>query len=196
MAKPKSRLTGELGKPLEPLPIKRLLADSSLIPAEAEKRHELNYKKLSALRDSYGIESNEIEWYELALALAKEFDPAFRVKKMEGRPKAWTLFFSVALYVDIEKIKRRYRIKSVPVAAAQLLKDQPLWQLFLDLRSTERKAHVSADPVEAIRKRFLFKEYSPLKKLTWKAYRTLDEDEFAGEWDKNVARELKKAIQH
>lgn len=75
--------------------------------------------KLAKLCEHYGLDIKEKEkdvWFELALALAKDHVPGFRVEqaKQSGRPKERDESFLARLYFDFEQAREERKSKGLP----------------------------------------------------------------------------------
>lgn len=88
-------------------PIKRkrmgLLADDEIFQLEAKRIVDEMFAKLPALATAHGVPAND--WFALALALAKEHVPGFKVVNPAGRPPEWTELDKAEFKIDIDKVR-------------------------------------------------------------------------------------------
>jgi hypothetical protein len=117
----KRRFTGELAKPITiRTQSVTLLTDTPEHRAEVEKHNNAefsraffeSFRKLDLLCAEFNIDTNDaqLKFIRLALALAMEFVPGFRVKNLSlarerGRRKEWGPIRYTQLLADIAKVQ-------------------------------------------------------------------------------------------
>lgn len=156
------KFSGELAEPLKPMFRGGLFSTGQSEEADARERAEILLRKLQALAAHYGVENQDLNLQTLyvALALAKEFVPGFKVadpNKRDGRPEVWTDIREGFLIVEIDKEMERGSKCGVSIAALKLSKRTP-WKEICKLAG-------SKDARETLRKRY----YSARKTNRWQA---------------------------
>lgn len=80
-------------------------------------------ERLQLLLDVFGIpRHSESRWRDLAVSLAKEFVPGFRVVNQSGAPRLWSPDALMALRIEVETMARESGIKAME-ACRRLLKN-------------------------------------------------------------------------
>lgn len=101
-------------------------ADNSFVIKELTERMKLLLKH-------YEIESNdENRWYELALNLAKNHVPGFRVEGKSGKKTGWTPQAYAKLYFDVQRERlfaKNLNVATIGWACNRLIKKSP-WKNF------------------------------------------------------------------
>lgn len=148
----KSKFTGELAEPLKPMFRGGLLGTGEFREADVQERIEAQSRKLQLLAKHYAVEHPDLNTQTLfvALALAREFVPGFRVAdpttREAGRPEVWTDFREGFLIVEMDKVMRQRGGCGVAEAAATLSKRTPWKQLC--------KAAGAKDSASSLRQRY------------------------------------------
>lgn len=93
------KYVGTLAKPIV-LKHLGLLADDAAFQAEAERTTSEIFAKLPDLFKAHGVLEND--FFGLALALAKNHVPGFKLAKPAGRPTEWSLLDKAEFRVDVD----------------------------------------------------------------------------------------------
>ena len=105
------------------------------------------YEKLMLLCEYYKIEENNLMFYQLSTALAREIVKGFQVKKKRGRGVKWDYGTTNQLMAEIEQlIEPENSYKGVTYATRILATKEP-WKSFVSTKS----GTISAEPDEALR---------------------------------------------
>lgn len=123
-----TKYTGELAKPLDPMP------GFGAVPSKTKLNEEYSRKlssKLLLLFDHFGINRDDPSlWVRLSLALAQAHVPGFKHRKKAGAKKQWNVFKLLQLQREVDVMKKQKGQPSrygVSWACAQL-KDQEPWK--------------------------------------------------------------------
>lgn len=132
MAKKKKKFAGPLSKKSKPRQFGIIEGQMPQMRDKKIKRWlEEDHLKLVYLCKHYGIKEGPNQFWELSLALAKEFAPLFQVERKTGPKTKWTPWNKACLVVEIDRlIDKNNRFRGVKFAAEKLSKKEP-WGSFL-----------------------------------------------------------------
>ena len=106
-----------------------LLESAQQIDNKVKDRLDEEYQRMLSVAGSFGFGTNDIDWYQVALKLAKEFVPELKENKPRGPKLKWGMFEKMMLAGEI------YRLKitglTIEQACEELCKAD-VWQDFLD----------------------------------------------------------------
>jgi hypothetical protein len=130
--------TGKLAEPIRGRRAKHLID----IADEAER------DRLAQLLRHYGLAPND--WEGLALALAREFHPAFLRAPPKGRPTKWNARRDMVLAGDVAMFMLHYDCTARE--ACRWLTETVEWKCFLEPRTT--RANAGRDPSAPLWQRY------------------------------------------
>lgn len=160
--------------------------DETAIQKQVAEWVSEDHAKLLMLCQHHGIQEGPIMFYQLALALAREFYPE---PKKRGRKSKWTLLNKGALVVEVERlVKPGDPAHGVEWACQQLAKHEP-WASFLEIKES---SITSPDPAEALRQIYYGFRDEKWATVSRKAFKY---DEAVGaieQWEKQVSDSVKK----
>jgi hypothetical protein len=106
-----------------------LLESAQQIDNKVKDRVNEEYQRMLSVAGSFGFGTTDIDWYQVALKLAKEFVPELKENKPRGPKLKWGMFEKMMLAGEI------YRLKitglTIEQACEELCKAD-VWQDFLD----------------------------------------------------------------
>jgi hypothetical protein len=106
-----------------------LLESAQQIDNKVKDRLDEEYQRMLSVAGSFGFGTTDIDWYQVALKLAKEFVPELKENKPRGPKLKWGMFEKMMLAGEI------YRLKitglTIEQACEELCKAD-VWQDFLD----------------------------------------------------------------
>ncbi len=106
-----------------------LLESAQQIDNKVKDRLDEEYQRMLSVAGSFGFGTNDIDWYQVALKLAKEFVPELKENKPRGPKLKWGMFEKMMLAGHL------YRLKitglTIEQACEELCKAD-VWQDFLD----------------------------------------------------------------
>ena len=106
-----------------------LLESAQQIDNKVKDRLYEEYQRMLSVAGSFGFGTTDIDWYQVALKLAKEFVPELKENKPRGPKLKWGMFEKMMLAGEI------YRLKitglTIEQACEELCKAD-VWQDFLD----------------------------------------------------------------
>lgn len=106
-----------------------LLESAQQIDNKIKDRVDEEYQRMLSVAGSFGFATTDIDWYQVALKLAKEFVPELKENKPRGPKLKWGMFEKMMLAGEI------YRLKitglTIEQACEELCKAD-VWQDFLD----------------------------------------------------------------
>lgn len=106
-----------------------LLESAQQIDNKVKDRADEEYQRMLSVAGSFGFGTTDIDWYQVALKLAKEFVPELKENKPRGPKLKWGMFEKMMLAGEI------YRLKitglTIEQACEELCKAD-VWQDFLD----------------------------------------------------------------
>jgi hypothetical protein len=106
-----------------------LLESAQQIDNKVKDRVDEEYQRMLSVAGSFGFATTDIDWYQVALKLAKEFVPELKENKPRGPKLKWGMFEKMMLAGEI------YRLKitglTIEQACEELCKAD-VWQDFLD----------------------------------------------------------------
>jgi hypothetical protein len=105
------------------------------------------YQRMVVIADSLGLGTSVIDWYQVALKLAKEHVPELKEHKSAGAKSKWGMFEKVMLAGEI------YRLKSTGLTLEQAcgeLSKEDVWKSFLD----KKEGTYGPDPKAALLKQY------------------------------------------
>ena len=107
-----------------------------------ETQHQINnkisqrsldeYQRMTAIAESLGLGGASLDWYQVALKLAKKHVPELKENKSAGAKSKWGMFERMMLAGEI------YRLKNSGLTLDQACKElstYDVWKQFLDQKS-------------------------------------------------------------
>ena len=138
-----------------------LLESSHEIQNKITDRADEEYQRMVRLAESIDVGGSAIDWYQVALKLAKKYVPELKENKPRGPKLKWGMFEKQILAGEI------YRLKtggcSIEQACEELAK-MDTWKNFLD----QKENTYDSDAKAALLKQY--KEKSPATRVGIKAY--------------------------
>ena len=138
-----------------------LLESSHEIQNKITDRADEEYQRMVSLAESIDVGGSAIDWYQVALKLAKKYVPELKENKPRGPKLKWGMFEKSILAGEI------YRLKtggcSIEQACEELAK-MDTWKNFLD----QKENTYDSDAKAALLKQY--KEKSPATRVGIKAY--------------------------
>ena len=141
------------------------------------------YQRMVVMADSIGLGASVIDWYQVALKLAKEHVPELKEHKSAGAKSKWGVFEKVMLAGEI------YRLKSTGLTIEQAcgeLSKEDVWKSFLD----KKEGTYGSDAKAALLKQY--KANSPEIGLGMKNYLFYAQTDDMDGWQKELALIKKK----
>ena len=141
------------------------------------------HKRMVVMADSIGLGASVIDWYQVALKLAKEHVPELKEHKSAGAKSKWGVFEKVMLAGEI------YRLKSTGLTLEQAcgeLSKEDVWKSFLD----KKEGTYGSDAKAALLKQY--KANSPEISLGMKNYLFYAQTDDMDGWQKELALIKKK----
>ncbi|MFT5069998.1 MAG: hypothetical protein ACI9S7_002017 [Candidatus Paceibacteria bacterium] len=141
------------------------------------------YQRMVVIADSLGLGTSVIDWYQVALKLAKEHVPELKEHKPAGAKSKWGKFEKMMLAGEI------YRLQTTGLTidgACGELSKEDVWKGFLD----QKESTYGSDPKAA-----LFKQYKankPERGIDMKAYLFYAHADDMDGWQKELALIKKK----
>ena len=157
------------------------LAATDTAKAAAQVRIDDEYSSVRNLAEEYEIADSESFWMDLAIALARDFVPAFQEKSRPGPKLKWTEMRKSTLVVELDRLARALEC-TVEEAADELAKRKP-WIHFLQ---TKDRFEESPDPGEALRKIYYQSKRSRWSQVTEKAFRWHEQEDSINDWESEV----------
>lgn len=167
--------------PVPPVSRKRgvFLTDEQIqdgVKADVAEEHE----KLLSLCVQYDISQSQFMFYQLSLALAREFLPK---QKRAGRKSKWTVLNQGALVVEVERlIEEGNSNHGASWAAAQLALREP-WKSFVESRDEEG---VSKNPAEVLRTKYQRFKGNPWANVLRDGFKWCESQNEIDKWDARV----------
>lgn len=96
------KYTQELTKPIKRKRL-GLLADEALHAEEARRIVDEMFAKIPMLAQAHGVDHGD--WFGLALALAKEHVPGFKVVNPSGRPPEWSDVDKAEFSIAVDEVR-------------------------------------------------------------------------------------------
>jgi hypothetical protein len=141
------------------------------------------YQRMVDIADSLGLGTSVIDWYQVALKLAKENVPELKEHKSAGAKSKWGVFEKMMLAGEI------YRLKSTGLTLEQAcgeLSKENVWKGFLD----QKESTYGSDPKAALLKQY--KANSPESSIGMKTYLFYANTDDMDGWQKELALIKKK----
>ncbi len=178
-----------LDTPMKPRIVGLLMTDEQ-VEAKCSEWAEEDMRNMLHLCEHYGIANSPSQFYELALHLAREHVPCFKVKPVEGRPKKWTDFLLGVLAVEIERLTATGA--TIQSAATTLAQRSP-WCDLLE-QWDEAAAHFGSDPAEALKTAYKNSKKSPFLNICRSAFAHDEREGNTHEWDKTMHEAAAEAM--
>ena len=147
-----------------------------------------DHDMLPGLCRRYGIPDGPTQWYELALALARELAP-----KVRGRRDKWSRWIDGILVVEIERlVQLGSRRRSAAWATRELAERRP-WLDFLTRvdADPENRDEAPQDPAESLRRRYSHVRHTRLADLFRAEFDRCEREGRVAEWDARVLATLR-----
>ena len=109
-----------------------LLETQSQINNKISYRSLEEYQRMTVIADSLGLGGASVDWYQVALKLAKKHVPELKEHKSAGAKSKWGMFEKAMLAGEI------YRLQNSGLTLEQACKElstHDVWKKFLDQKS-------------------------------------------------------------
>ena len=106
-----------------------LLESAQQIDNKVKDRLDEEYQRMLSVAGSFGFGTTDIDWYQVALKLAKEFVPELKENKPRGPKLKWGMFEKAMLAGEITRLKNTGL--TIEQACEELCKED-VWKDFLD----------------------------------------------------------------
>jgi hypothetical protein len=164
------------------------LRGSSEVQELVQKHAREDLDKLRLLCRHYDVPESPHMFYELSLALARDFVNGFKERKPRGRKMKWTILSRGALVVEIERLaKPDDPAHGVSWAATQLTKREP-WKSFLEIKESDEPRPA---PAEALRKQYHAFKGDRWANLMWDCFKMHEHEGTIAVWEEQVADYVK-----
>ena len=160
-----------------------LLESAQQIDNKVKDREGEEYQRMLSVAGSFGLATTDLDWYQVALKLAKEYVPELKENKPRGPKLKWGMFEKVMLAGEI------YRLKSTGLTLEQAcgeLSKEDVWKSFLD----KKEGTYGSDAKAALLKQY--KANSPEISLGMKNYLFYAQTDDMDGWQKELALIKKK----
>jgi len=182
----KKKFKGKLAARIEPRLFGGVLFPDDEEEEKLRKWNEEDNEKIQLLMEHYGIEAGPYSFKFLVLALARDFVPGFKEKKIKGRPIKWTTTRKGYLTVEIERLIDNNKAKGVKDAAKLLSQVEP-WSSFLDEKVSNES---TPDPQEVLRSMYFESKGEIWAKVAKKAFLYHEHTNSIEEWNKSIEESL------
>jgi len=82
-----------------------LLESAQQIDNKVKDREGEEYQRMLSVAGSFGLTTTDLDWYQVALKLAKEYVPELKENKPRGPKLKWGMFEKVMLAGEIYRLK-------------------------------------------------------------------------------------------
>jgi len=106
-----------------------LLESAQQIDNKVKDRVDEEYQRMLSLAGSFGLATTDLDWYQVALKLAKECVPELKENKPRGPKLKWGMFEKAMLAGEITRLKNTGL--TIEQACEELCKED-VWKDFLD----------------------------------------------------------------
>ncbi|MFZ6730543.1 hypothetical protein ACO0LG_01275 [Undibacterium sp. Ji42W] len=184
----KPKYSGALNKPMRPRKLGLLSNEDETQKVISDWIAE-DRQNILTLCEHYKIPPGDGQFYQLALALAREIVPCFKEKLKEGKPKKWDDYTQCVLAVEIERLTEQGITQKD--ATKRLAKIEP-WKSFLLGDSWDPATCKSADPADALKSQYKSATKLKLYSFTKNAFKYHEVTNTINEWNQEVLAIKKK----
>jgi hypothetical protein len=148
------------------------------------------WKSILQLCDEYEVRIDDDLWMNLALALARDFVPAFQERKRPGPKTKWNSYRCGILVVEIERLVESHALSIE--AAADLLATMRPWKQNIQVKdkmvaSSDDLEGVTPDAGEALRHIYFLSRDKKWTDVTRLAYKWHKDSGTLSDWDEAVS---------
>ena len=178
-----SRLSDALNTHMKPRVIGLLMSEADVQNKCAEWAFE-DMKNLELLCEHFQIEDGPHRYINLALALAREVVPCFRIKAKEGRTRKWDDYALGILAVELERI---VATGTTVNAASKILATKKPWSTFVESWDAGNN-HFGAAPADALITAYKAAKMRKHTSVARDAFKYHEMNASIQEWDDEVLR--------